>query len=136
MQAHVDAIDQDAAALDVIEAHHERGDGGLPGTGMAHDGRGLVGRDGERDASQDPLDAAIRRKLFVSRVRNHLLLFLREVLVGKPYVAELDGAECGIADLCRVDRLRRGDDLWRSIYQAEDTLGRGHGCLQDVVLLA
>ena len=40
--AHVDAIDEDLTALDVVEAHHQRGEGGFAGAGVADDGGGLV----------------------------------------------------------------------------------------------
>ena len=55
--AHVHAVHQDLPALDVVEAHHQRGDGGLAGAGVADDGGGLVRLDDEADAAQDPLDA-------------------------------------------------------------------------------
>ena len=41
--ADVDAVDQDLAALHVVEAHHQRGDGGLAGAGVADDGGGFSG---------------------------------------------------------------------------------------------
>ncbi len=57
--ADVDAIDEDLAVLDVVEAHHQRGDGGLAGAGVADDGGGLAGGDGEGDAAEDPFDCRI-----------------------------------------------------------------------------
>ena len=54
--AHVDAVDEHLAALDVVEAHHQASDGGLAGAGVADDGGGLVGLDGEGDAAEDPFD--------------------------------------------------------------------------------
>src|ERR1700727_1010434 len=40
--AHVDAIDEYLATLYIVEAHHERDDGGLARAGVADDGGGLV----------------------------------------------------------------------------------------------
>ena len=42
MPTHVNAINQHLAALHIVEAHHQRDDGGLARPGMAHDGRRLV----------------------------------------------------------------------------------------------
>ena len=57
--ADVDAVDEDLAALDVVEAHHEGGDGGFAGAGVADDGGGFVGLDGEGDVAEDPLDGGV-----------------------------------------------------------------------------
>ncbi len=54
--ADVDAVDEDLAGLDVVEAHHQGGDGGFAGSGVADDGGGFAGGDGEGDAAEDPLD--------------------------------------------------------------------------------
>ena len=54
--ADVDAVDEDLAGLDVVEAHHEGGDGGFAGAGVAYDGGGFVGVDGEGDVAEDPFD--------------------------------------------------------------------------------
>jgi len=59
--ADVDAVDEDLAKLDVVEAHHERGEGGFAGTGVADDGGGLVGVDGEGDVAENPFDFAEER---------------------------------------------------------------------------
>ena len=59
--AHIDAIDEDAAALHVVEAHHQAGDGGFAGAGVADDGGGLAGLDGEGDVVQNPLDVGRER---------------------------------------------------------------------------
>ena len=58
--ADVDAVDEDLAGLDVVEAHHQRGDGGLAGAGVADDGGGFAGGDGEGDAAEDPFDVGER----------------------------------------------------------------------------
>ncbi len=134
--ADVDAIDEHLAVLDVVEAHHEGGDGGLAGAGVADDGGGLAGFDGEGDAAEDPLDGG-------SVVVRHGVEFGRsggghtggrfriEALVGEPDVAEFDaaGAVAG-------DGVGGRDDLGRGVEQLEDALAGGHGGLQDVVLLA
>ena len=54
--ADVDAVDEDLAVLDVVEAHHEGDDGGFAGAGVADDGGGFAGGDGEGDAAEDPFD--------------------------------------------------------------------------------
>ena len=63
--AHIDAIDENAASLNVVEAHHQADDGGLARAGMADDGGGLVGLDGEADAAEDPLDVGIAAQFVV-----------------------------------------------------------------------
>ena len=54
--AQVNAIDEDLSGGDVVEAHHEAGEGGFAGAGVADDGDGLSGLDGEGDVFEDPLD--------------------------------------------------------------------------------
>ena len=57
MQPDIDAIDEDAAALDIVEAHHQADDGGLARAGVADDGRGLDRCSmTEGDVAKDPLD--------------------------------------------------------------------------------
>jgi hypothetical protein len=55
----VDAVDEDLAVLDVVEAHHQGDDGGLAGSGVADDGGGFSGGDGEGDAAEDPFDVGV-----------------------------------------------------------------------------
>ncbi len=90
--ADVDAVDQDAAALDVVEAHHQAGDGGLAGAGVADDGGGLVGFDDEADAAEYPFDVGEGAEIFVGRAGDACELRLVERLIGEPDVAELDAA--------------------------------------------
>src|ERR1700721_106866 len=54
--AHVHAVNQDAAALNVIEAHHQAGNGCLARAGVADNGGGLVRLDSKADAAEDPFD--------------------------------------------------------------------------------
>lgn len=56
----IDSIHEDRASLDVIEAHHERGDSGFAGAGVADDGCGFSGCDGKGDAAEDPFDVGER----------------------------------------------------------------------------
>jgi len=65
--ADVDTVDEDRASLNVVEAHHQAGDGGLARAGVADDGGGLVGLDGEGDSAKDPLDVGERAGLEKSR---------------------------------------------------------------------
>ncbi len=55
--AQVDAVDQNLAGGDVVEAHHQAGEGGFAGAGVAYDGDRLAGLDGEGDVFQNPFDA-------------------------------------------------------------------------------
>ena len=129
--ADVDAVDEDAAALDVVEAHHQAGDGGLAGAGVADDGGGLVGLDDEGDAAEDPFDVGDRcGGLRRWRWRCGRAV-PRRVLVGEPDVAELDAAG---AVAC--DGMRGRDDGRFGVEQLEDALAGGHGGLQDVVFVA
>ena len=71
--ADVDAVDENLAVLDVVEAHHEGDDGGLAGSGVADDGGGFAGGDGEGDAAEDPFDVGengvvLRRKVRADEV--------------------------------------------------------------------
>ena len=71
--ADVDAVDEDLAVLDVVEAHHQRDDGGLAGAGVADDGGGFAGGDGEGDAAEDPFDvgeSGVRRSSSAVRARS------------------------------------------------------------------
>ena len=53
--ADVDAVEQDLAALDVVEAQQELNGGGFAGAGVADDGDGLAGLDAEGDIAQNPI---------------------------------------------------------------------------------
>src|SRR5260370_1947474 len=53
--ADVDAVEQDLAALDVIEAKKERDERGFAGAGVADNGEGLAGLDAEGDIAEDPI---------------------------------------------------------------------------------
>ena len=54
--ADVYSVDKDGAGLHVVKAHHERGDGRFAGAGVADDGSGFVGMQGEGDVAEDPFD--------------------------------------------------------------------------------
>ena len=58
--AQVDAVEENGACGHIVEAHHQAGQGGFAGAGMAHDGDGLAGLDGEGDIFQNPLDVGDR----------------------------------------------------------------------------
>ena len=103
--ADVDAVDEDAAALDVVEAHHEADDGGLACAGVAYDGGGLVGFDGEGDPAENPLDVGVGAEVFVGGGGDAGALGFVELLVGEPDVAELDAAGAVAGD--GVVRARR-----------------------------
>ena len=62
----VDAIDSDRAFLDVVEAEEQGNQRGLACAGVADDGDGFSGLDGEGDVAEDPvgmsdLRIAVRR---------------------------------------------------------------------------
>src|SRR5579884_384781 len=90
MLADVYTINQNASMLDIIEAHHQADAGGLAGPGMSDDGRRLVRLDGKRHAAQDPFDVLHRGKVSAGGTGNARPLLIREFLIGKPDVAELD----------------------------------------------
>ena len=54
--AQVDAVEQNLAGGDVVEAHHQAGERGFARAGVADDGHGLAGLDGEGDVFENPLD--------------------------------------------------------------------------------
>ncbi len=90
----VDAVDEDIAVLDVVEAHHQGGDGGFAGAGVADDGGGLARGDAEGDAAEDPLDrieGSIGDTTGCLGAEGSLLLG-GEGGVGEPNVAEFDRA--------------------------------------------
>ncbi len=90
--ADVYAIDEDGAALDVVEAHHEAGDGGLSCSGVADDGGGLVGLYGEADAAKDPFDVGEGVEIFFGGGGDASALGFIEGLIGEPDAAELYAA--------------------------------------------
>src|SRR4029077_10328468 len=53
--ADVDAVEEDLAALNVVEAWEERDESGLSGASVADDGEGLAGLDAEGDITEDPI---------------------------------------------------------------------------------
>ena len=58
--ADVDAVDEDAPALDVVEAQQQADDRGLAGAGRADDADPLPGRHLERDVAQHPVESRHR----------------------------------------------------------------------------
>ncbi len=54
--AEIDAVDENLAGGDIVEAHHEAGEGGFSRTGVADDGYGLAGLNGEGNIFENPLD--------------------------------------------------------------------------------
>src|SRR5260370_28335415 len=54
-QANVFAVEEDLAALNVVEAEQEGDEGGFAGAGVTDDGEGPPGRDAERDIADDPI---------------------------------------------------------------------------------
>ena len=55
--AQIDAVDQNLPGGDVVEAHHQAGEGGFAGAGVADDGDRLPRLDGEGDIFENPFDA-------------------------------------------------------------------------------
>ena len=101
--AYIHAIDQHAAALNLVEAHHQADDGGLAGAGVAHDRRGLIGLDHERHIFQNPVHAG-GNLAYLLRARS--LLDARQLprvqrLIRKPDVAELNAAGPVAGARCR-----------------------------------
>ena len=134
--AEIDAIEADGSGGDVVEAHHQAGQGGFAGAGVTDDGDGLAGLDGEGDVFQDPLDVGesgefLRAFGRIGDAVDEFFLFRSQLLVGEPDVMELDAvrsvAGAGIGG---------ADDFRRGIEQLEDAFAGGHGGLQDVVLVA
>ena len=74
--ADVDAVEQNLAALDFVEAQQELNRGGLAGAGVADDGDGLAGLDVEGDVAQDPV----------------FVLGIGAAVIGEPDVAKFDFA--------------------------------------------
>ena len=62
--AQIHAVEQNLAGGYVVEAHHQTGEGGFAGAGMAHNGDGLTRLDGEGNIFQNPLDAFDGGKIF------------------------------------------------------------------------
>src|ERR1043166_796455 len=108
--ANGDAANADRAALDVVEAEQETGEGGLARSGVAHDGDRLAGINAETDVTQDPVF----------------------VLVCEPDVLELDGQRA----LWKRAGIGRRGDARRGIEQTEDAFARRHRRLKDVVFFA
>lgn len=64
--AQIDAVDQDGASSHVVETHHETGESGFACAGVANDGDGFTGLDGEGDIFQYPLYIRNRSGTFES----------------------------------------------------------------------
>src|SRR5215470_5404315 len=99
---------------------------------MAYDRHRLAGLDRERDVTQHPVGLCWRLACwFGVRMAVGFGLFGLHAVVGEPDVVELDPART-------IDVPRRGGayDFGRGVEQLEDAFARGHGGLQDVVLLA
>ena len=104
--ARVDAVDQDAAGVDLVEAHEQVDERRLAGAGRPDDGDRLAGRDVEIEVVDERL------------VR---LVAERDALEG-------DRA-AGPPEDVGLDRV---GDLLALVDQLEDPLGRGRGGLDDV----
>ena len=127
---------QDLAGGDVVEAHHQAGEGGFACAGVADDGDGLAGLDGEGDVFENPLDVGEMRQVCASGWRRRRDATAAccsgvEFLIGEPDVAEFDAV-----DAVARDGMGGLDDLRRGVEQLEDALAGGHGGLQDVVFVA
>src|SRR5258707_1451601 len=114
--ADVNAVEQDLAALNVVEAKEERDERGFAGAGVADDGEGLPGLHAEGDIAEDPIVFA--------RIGNGAIT--------EPDVAKFDFA-AGIFEANGVGRRRNVGGL---IEQLENALGSGHGGLQEVEFFA
>src|SRR5215469_11898188 len=68
---HIDAIDLDRPAFNVVEAREQRGNHCLSRTALANEGRQLSGFDGERNVFQDQAWFLLRRGEL--RMAEHLL---------------------------------------------------------------
>src|SRR6202044_532838 len=91
-------------------------DGGLAGAGMANDGEGLPLLDAEGDVAQDPV----------------FVLGICAAGISKPNIAEFNfTARSG-----KSAHVNGGDNGERLVEQLEDTLGGGHGGLEDIELVA
>ena len=114
--ANVDAVEQDLAALDVVEAQQELNGGGFAGAGVADDGDGLTGLDAEGDVAQDPI----------------VFAGIGAAVIGEPDVAKFDFAAH------EAEGASAAGDVGgqRLVEQREDALGGGHGRLQDVEFVA
>src|SRR5712664_2705800 len=114
--ADVDAVEQDLAALNVIEAKKERDERGFAGAGVADDGEGLAGLDAERDITENPI----------------IFAGIRDGAIAEPNIAEFDFA-AGIFYANGVGLRRNVGGL---VEELENALGGGHGGLQDVEFFA
>src|SRR4029077_13228098 len=132
--ADIDAVNAYSAFLDIVKAHEQRDDGGLPRAGMADDSHGFTRLDDKGDVAQDPVESfCLTGAVPVAAGFRHRLIAVCafKLAVGEPDVVELNPS-----DALRLARLRRRGDLHRRIQQFEDTLAGRHGRLQDVVLVA
>src|SRR5216684_762515 len=115
-QANVFAVEEDLAALNVVEAEQEGDEGGFAGAGVTDDSEGLPGGDAERDIAEDPI----------------FFGGLRDVPITEPNVAEFDFA----ARMVERNGVGIRIDRDRLIQELEDALGGGHGGLENVELFA
>jgi hypothetical protein len=95
--AQVDAVDKNLAGGHVVEAHHQAGERGFARAGVAHDGYGLAGLDGEGDIFENPFDAGMAASFggvgYFRRRRGRR----RDSRSGdRRYVIERAAARCGL----------------------------------------
>ncbi len=112
----VDAVEQNLAALHVVETQQQGDQRGLAGAGVADDRESLAWLDAERDIAKNPV--------FVGGFGH--------IAVAEPDVAKFDFA----AGRIEAYALRGGIDGDGLVQQLEDALGSGHGGLQDVEFFA
>src|ERR1700722_8357877 len=115
-RTYVHTVQQNLAALNIIEPQQQLDNGGLARAGVPHDRKRLAGINTERHIAQDPI-----------------FLFRRSAArVGKPNVPKLDLPE----RRGQRTHFRRRHNHERLIEQPEDALGSGHSRLQDVEFFA
>ncbi len=146
---HIDAVDSDRAFLHVVEAHQQRDDRGLAGAGVADDGDGLAGFDGEGHIAENPVRLGNSRRASSawtgrdpSQLGQWQLLWSRAT---RPRSCQPHRPHRGTqtrrdrtqsAPARRRFRNRGRSDLGRRVQQFEDAFAGRHRRLQNVVLLA
>jgi hypothetical protein len=107
----VDAVEQDAPGVDLVEAHEQVDDRGLARAGRSDDGDRLARRDVEREVLDERLVG----------------------LVGEEHVLERDAAR-SVRRRGRLERRGKIGRLLVGVEELEDALGRGEARLEHVHL--
>src|SRR6202035_598351 len=139
----VDAVDSDRAFLDIVKPQQQRDERGLAGAGVADDGYGFAGLDGEGYVAEDPVWGLLAGRRIAHGQRRacrallgwtaeggrpHMDLLSLMVLVGIGVaIGEPDVIKFNSAGALGTLGLSGRNYLHGRVQQLEDAFAGGHG---------